>query len=167
MFSEEEWFTYLDEPMQDLISLSWYLLDREEMMTEGLYDYSFVVFPAAKAYEGFLKKFLWDLGLIGKEDWESDRFRIGRSLNPEVPRDLRTGNWIHDDLKKLCDKYKKEGEECLVDVIWKAWKKGRNKIFHYFGGDMEALDLIEARDRLSQIKEAMMLASEYRKRIKG
>lgn len=165
VINDEKWFTYLDEEIAGLVSLSYYLLDREEMVVESLYDYSFVVFPIAKAYEGFLKGFLLDLGLITQSDWESDRFRIGRSLNPELPRELRDKSWVHDDLKRICDKYKKEGEDCAVEKFWKAWKNGRNKVFHYFGTKPVMLSLEEAKERIVMVTDAMELGIEYLSRM--
>ena len=49
-------------------------------------DYSFVVFPFAKAYEGFLKRFFLDAGYIKEEEYFSDEIRIGRILNPHYTK---------------------------------------------------------------------------------
>ena len=75
----------MEEPMRDLVGESYLLLEREERLNENLHDYSFVVFPMAKAYEGFLKKLFFDLGLINKRQYQGDRFRVGKSLNPNLP----------------------------------------------------------------------------------
>jgi hypothetical protein len=63
--------------MKDLMRESFHLLDREKENSSNSHDYAFVVFPAAKAYEGFLKKVLFDLKLITKQQYLGDRFRIG------------------------------------------------------------------------------------------
>ena len=53
------WWAYMDEPMRDLIRESIDLLK----IDNNYHDYGFVVFPAAKAFEGFLKSFftIWKL----------------------------------------------------------------------------------------------------------
>ena len=50
------WWDYLEEDLQELLRESTLLLDKVEKWEKTFHDYSFIVFPAAKAYEGFLKK---------------------------------------------------------------------------------------------------------------
>ena len=73
---------YLSKPQQDLIEEGEYLCN--EVMSDGKYnfnDYSFMVFPFAKAYEGFLKQLLLDVGFISRLDYISDHFRLGKVLS--------------------------------------------------------------------------------------
>ena len=74
---------YMDSVMKDLMQESFDLLALEKKrLVDGLpayHDYGFVVFASAKAYEGFLKKLFLDMGLITKQQFESDHFRIGRA----------------------------------------------------------------------------------------
>lgn len=51
---------------------------------DHIYDYSFFVAPISKAYEGFLKDFFLKIGIISENDYESDRFRVGKTLNPSL-----------------------------------------------------------------------------------
>ena len=39
-------------------------------------DYSYLVFPFAKMYEGFLKQLFLDVGFISERDYYSNHFRI-------------------------------------------------------------------------------------------
>ena len=58
------WWSYLEEDLQELLKESFLIMNILKGMGADLpgaeqkfHDYSFVVFPAAKAYEGFLKKY--------------------------------------------------------------------------------------------------------------
>jgi len=67
---------------------------------DNISDYSFLVFPFAKAYEGFLKRFFLDMKLISKDEYYSDDIRIGRILNP---------NYIKEKSKECVARGKKAG----------------------------------------------------------
>ena len=54
------WYEYLDKFQQELVSVSFALTNKEPALI-GLTDYAFMVFPMAKAYEGFLKKIFFDV----------------------------------------------------------------------------------------------------------
>ncbi len=116
----------------------------------GFSDYSFVVAPFAKAYEGFLKRFFLKLGLITERDYNSDRFRVGKVLNPA----LRDKKW--SVFRKL-EEYHQTGER-LAEHLWQAWKTGRNLIFHYFPHNLHRLSLKEAEERINVILAAMQEA---------
>lgn len=140
---------YLDEGQRELFALSRQLLQKEKRgQGKKLTDYSFVVFPAAKAYEGFLKKFFFDVGLITREDYEGDRFRIGRALNPSLGENHWSGS-IYEHLKNFC------GGEALPFGLWQAWRKSRNLLFHYFLDKERAISLAEAKERLELIEKAV------------
>ncbi len=158
MFTSESWYEYLDEPMQQLVDEAYFLVDHEEMNQSILVDYAFVVFPMAKAYEGFLKKFFYDLELISLADFQGNHFRIGRSLNPDLPKKFQDEHWIYDDLEKLFACHPRAEGKKVPQTLWQAWRMGRNALFHYFPGRHEFIDLDEARVRLNLIKEAMVQA---------
>ena len=147
-FSGKPWWNYLDKVQQDLIKQSLYLVEDEEKRPQALTDYSFVVFPAAKAYEGFLKKYLFVQGLINVQTYEGRRFRIGRSLNPDVHMDQRDEFWLYDDIVRIC------GDQTAREV-WDVWLKCRNQVFHYFVKDPKQLSLEQARAYQNLIIDVM------------
>lgn len=154
-YRESNWWKYLDEPMRDLVQQSFDLLERfkSQDLMSNYHDYSFAVFPMAKAYEGFLKKVFLDMGLITRAQYEGDRFRIGKALNPFLPVRYRSG-WVYGRLVAAC-----RGEE-LPDKLWGVWKRARNRIFHYFPNHQEFLELEEAGQLVEEIAEAMTAAVE-------
>jgi len=114
---------------------------------DSLSDYSFLVFPFAKAYEGFLKRFFLDMKLISKDEYYSDDIRIGRILNP---------NYIKEKsnvFEKVCGKGK-EGRD-VARKLWQVWKRGRNLVFHYFPHNYRRLGYEEALDIINDIVDAM------------
>lgn len=140
-FRDTSWWRFLDETMRELMSQSYKMIEREEAratMGEAYTDYAFVVFPAAKAYEGFLKKLFLDLGVINKLQFNSDHFRIGRSLSPTLPKRYRAG-WVYGKLANFC------GGEDLPMEMWEVWKKGRNRTFHFFPHRLGSTSLAEAK----------------------
>lgn len=149
-FESEGWWSYLDESQRELLKESFLLLEREEGSKDQWHDYAFVVFPAAKAYEGFLKKLFLDLKFLSKESYEGDRFRIGRALNPNLERELR-GESIYDKLKESCN-------EELPEQLWQTWKKSRNLLFHWFPWHKNAISLPEARERVEMVVAAIRTA---------
>jgi len=66
---------YMSSEIRDLIEDGEIILNFvfENKDKADISDYSFIVFPFAKAYEGFLKKFLWDIGLITEDDYYGDK----------------------------------------------------------------------------------------------
>jgi len=144
-------FNYLDEWQQQLVRLSFSLWQREKVTGSQFLDYSFVVFPMAKAYEGFLKRYLLDLGLISKETFESRRFRIGRVLNPDVRPSHQDENWVYDDISQRC------GPE-IVRELWEAWLTCRNRVFHYFPKNTDRLTHEQAGRYIEQLFSVMQAA---------
>lgn len=112
-------------------------------------DYSFLVFPFAKVYEGFLKKLFLALGAINETQYRSDHWRVGKALNPNLEKELRGEESVYDRIQNLCN------DSTLPDVLWNAWKNGRNRIFHYFPGQNQALTLDEAKNTVNLINCAM------------
>ncbi len=150
-FENSNWWKYLDPSMQELMSQSMQMVEREEAratMGEAYQDYAFVVFPAAKAYEGFLKKLFLDMGLIVRQQYNSDHFRIGRALSPNLPKRYRSG-WVYGRLAGLC------GGNQLPDEMWEVWKKGRNRTFHFFPHRLGNISLAEAKLIVGEIAVTM------------
>lgn len=119
-----------------------FVFENKDKSKVGISDYSFIVFPFAKAYEGFLKRFFWDAGLITEDEYFSDEIRIGRLLNP----DYEDNSSIY---KKVC------GGKKVPDKLWKVWKRGRNLVFHYFPHNFRRLGYNEALDIVNGIVDAM------------
>lgn len=149
-YENSNWWRYLTEPMRDLAGQSFALLEREggKAGEYKYHDYSFVVFPMAKAYEGFLKKLFYDLGLINNRQFSGDRFRIGKALNPNLPKRYQW-DWVYDKLALAC-----HGEETPL-LMWEVWKKARNRIFHFFPDHHELISLDQARELIWEIQKAM------------
>ena len=117
---------------------------------DGFSDYSFLVAPFAKAYEGFLKRLFLHLGLINKKQYNSDHFRVGKVLNPA----LRQKKWsVYRKLEDLGEKGQR-----IADHLWQAWKTGRNLIFHYFPHNLNRLTLSQAEERINTILAAIQEA---------
>lgn len=53
------WWDYLEHDLQELLTTSVILSEEVGKWDKKLHDYSFVVFPASKAYEGFFEKTLF------------------------------------------------------------------------------------------------------------
>ncbi|HRT40187.1 MAG TPA: hypothetical protein P5299_02395 [Candidatus Woesebacteria bacterium] len=116
-------------------------------------DYSFLVAPAAKAYEGYLKDFFLKIGLMSPTEYKSDRYRVGKTLNPSLRyRKLSV-------YRKLAD-IREQGEE-LAEILWSAWKLGRNEIFHYFQHNLKKLSREEAEERINQILTAIIKSGKF------
>ncbi len=148
----QAWFLYLDEPQKRLVEIAQDLWRQEKMLKNQFADYSFVVFPMAKAYEGFLKKFFYDMGLIDERDFKSKHFRIGRALNPNLKNYFQDERWVWDDVSRVC------GSK-TADRLWNAWTECRNHLFHYFYNDSKqpliGLSLDDAGKKLDQLALAM------------
>jgi hypothetical protein len=122
-------------------------------------DYSFLVAPIAKAYEGYLKEFFLQLGIIDRNNYNSDRFRVGKTLNPS----LRYKRF--SIFQKLAD-LDPEGES-LAEILWDAWKHGRNEIFHYFPSNVNNLSEKDAVGRINQILEAIAKSGQFLQKHKN
>jgi hypothetical protein len=145
---------YLTARQKQLWEQAEYLLEREkkEVIHPLLVDYGFLVFSAAKVYEGFLKSFLYQMGFISKAGYYDEHFRIGKALNPDLPRRFRDEEWVFDDVAQLCGKP-------VADLLWETWRIARNKVFHYAAQNQERLTLHEAELTVARVSEAMRAAS--------
>lgn len=149
------WWDYLGEDLQKLLKTSEFIYKDVKSWggdlpggSEKFDDYSFVVFPAAKAYEGFLKKMFLDLGFISEEDYYGKHFRIGKALNPSLPRQMRREG-VYTKIVKYC------GGEDLAKKLWDTWKMSRNLVFHWFPDEKNALSFEEAGQRVNLVIDAI------------
>lgn len=149
------WWSYLERDLQKLLKTSEFIYGDVKSWGADLPggksefdDYSFIVFPAAKAYEGFLKKIFLDLGFITEEDYFGKHFRIGKALNPSLPKRLRREG-VYDKIVKYC------GGEGLAETLWETWRQSRNLVFHWFPNERNAISLPEAGERLGMIIKAI------------
>lgn len=143
--SQLEQSKLLEEDLKELLTEASDLVEKVSTWPETFHDYSFVIFPAAKAYEGFLKKLFLDLGFISKDDYYGKRFRIGRALNPQLEKRFRAVESIYDKLANFT------GSNDLGDRLWQTWKYSRNLVFHWFPDEKNAISFDEAKTRLTMI----------------
>lgn len=146
------WWGYIEEDLRDLFRESFLLSEMSGFEKGKFRDYSFVVFPAAKAFEGFLKKLFLDMGFISSEDFWGKRFRIGKALNPNLDTQFHHEG-VYDKIVNHC------GGKELADQLWHTWTLSRNSVFHWFPKEKNALSLDEARTRIDMIIEAMDAAT--------
>jgi len=153
---ERVWWTYAEEDIQKLLESSVFLLNIVRSWGGDLpggkkefHDYSFCVFPAAKAYEGFLKKVFLDMGFIDESAYYGKYFRIGKALNPSLEPRLRKKESVYDKITSYC------GGKDLADALWNAWKEGRNSVTHWFPNEKNSISFGEAQERVMQILLAM------------
>jgi len=160
---EKSWWNYLEEDLQELLRQSLLLIDTVEKWRRNpstgpstelsrtssgqeFHDYAFVVFPAAKAYEGFLKKLFLDLGLISPEQYWGKRFRVGKALNPSLKKSLRQKFGVYYKLITYC-----AGDTGLADTLWDTWRECRNVLFHWFPNEKNAISFEEAKEKFDMI----------------
>ncbi len=141
-------------PMQRQLAIDGQLLieDRERHPNEHLSDYSYLVFPFAKLYEGFLKELFRDLSIITEREYASAHFRLGKVLSPNLVR--RLGN------RSAYNTITKRYNETLANTLWNTWKQGRNLVFHYFPHNVRRLTLAEAKQIVDMIVDSMAVAVE-------
>ncbi len=142
---KRNWWTYLDADLKELLRESTLLISKVSSWEEKFHDYSFIVFPAAKAYEGFLKTLFLDMGFITNEDFVGKRFRIGKALNPSMERRSRARYSVYDKIRDYC------GNDELPQMMWETWKTCRNVLFHWFPNERNSIDFAEAREALMTI----------------
>jgi len=143
---------YLPEEIQGLIEDGEHLMVECHALSSKVSDYSYLVFPFAKAYEGFLKNFFLDLELIKEDEFYGDDIRIGRILNPVF---MEKAFSVYAKLKKV----KGAEEEEVAGMLWESWKKGRNQVFHYFPHNFRRLSREEAAEIINDFIQAMEAAA--------
>jgi hypothetical protein len=139
---------YLSPDMQALVRDGEFLIEdsirhRDAPPT----DFSYLVFPFAKLYEGFLKKLFLDIKIITEREYHSDHFRIGKVLSPNMAR--RLGE--RSAYKQISDRYGAE----LAARLWYTWKEGRNLVFHYFPHNYRSLTRAQALELVNQLVGSM------------
>ena len=145
---EGQFWAYLSQGQRDLLEEGLYLMD--DIIRDHAYqfkDYSFLVFPFAKAYEGFLKQIFKDKKLISRLDYISDHLRLGKLMSPNLIGKLGDRSLY----KKIQEQYSQE----LADKIWNVWKNGRNQILHYFPHNIKAISFNESRGICMDILRTM------------
>jgi len=144
----KDFWQYLSSQQRNLILEGQYLMD--DIIKHNSYqfkDYSFLVFPFAKAYEGFLKQLFKDIKFISHLDYISDHLRLGKLMSPNLIE--RLGD------RSLYKKIQDKNSEDLAKRIWETWKIGRNQIFHYFPHNLKAISFAEAEGIIGQILKTM------------
>lgn len=142
---------YLADEIKGLILDGETLINHAFEHKDKISDCSYLVFPFSKAYEGFLKKLLLDMEFIREDEYYSDDIRIGRLLNPRYIQEH--GNVF----VKLCS-HKGDGGKGgreVATMLWEAWRKGRNQVFHFFPHNFRKLSFDEALDTIAFICSAM------------
>ncbi len=146
---EKPWAGYVQEDILELMEESQILLKVVPSWGDKFDDYSFVVFPVAKAYEGFLKKFFLDMKFITEEDYYGKHFRIGKALNPAIRKDIPGVESIYDKVADYC------GGKDLANTLWETWRECRNLVFHWFPNEKNAITLDMAQSRFEMIINAI------------
>jgi hypothetical protein len=152
------WWEYLSPDLKDLLQESFLLLKQASEGGHVYPDYAFMVFPAAKAYEGFLKKLFLDQGFITSADYYGKRFRIGKALNPSLEEKYRHES-VYDKIVTYC------GGRELADQLWETWKGSRNTVFHWFPDLKSNVSLAEAIQKVLAVIQAIDLASQHCKTL--
>lgn len=148
VFKTSNFWFYLSQNQKDLLNEGMYLMN--DVIKDKAYhfkDYSFLVFPFAKAYEGFLKQLFKDIKFISHLDYISDHLRLGKLMSPNLVGKLGQRSLY----KKIKDKV---GQD-LADKIWECWKIGRNQVFHYYPHNLKALKFEEAETIVEKILQTM------------
>jgi hypothetical protein len=144
---------YLSAPQRVLSGDGAFLLaDAANHRNEEPTDYSYIVFPYAKLYEGFLKDLFLDLSIIDDWDYRSDHYRIGKALSPNLAR--RLGRF------SAYGQVESRFSKGLASRLWHTWKNGRNLVFHYFPHNYRALTLDQATVLVQLLTETMAAAVE-------
>lgn len=142
--SYSDFWNYLSQGQKDLILGGEHLMN--DVIRERNYefkDYSFLIFPYAKAYEGYLKQLFRDLKFFSHLDYISDHLRLGKLLSPHLISRLED--------RSLYLKIKNNSTKDLADRIWNTWKMGRNQVFHYFPHNTKAVSFEGAEKIVAEI----------------
>lgn len=150
LITREDIWDYFSTTQRDLILEGKYLMDITDSYPHKFKDYSFLVFPFAKAYEGFLKQLFLDVDFISHLDYISDHFRLGKYLSPHLVG--RLGE------RSLYSKIIKNSSEELANKIWNTWKYSRNEIFHYYPHNIKRVTQEEAKEMNEDILHIMVKA---------
>ncbi|MBT6401247.1 hypothetical protein HN803_05415 [candidate division WWE3 bacterium] len=144
---ESKLWEFFPEEIKGLIADGEHLLIECHALSGKVSDYSYLVFPFAKAYEGFLKHYFLELELIHEDEFYGDDIRIGRILNPMF---MEKKFSVYAKLKKI-----KGYDPDMPEHLWKIWRRGRNQVFHYFPHNFRRLSKEESADIINGMVGAM------------
>ena len=141
-------WNYFSPDQRVMASDGAYLLaDIEQHHDSTPTDYSYLVFPFAKLYEGFLKQLFLDLGVISEKEYNSEHYRIGKSLSPNLVGRLRA----RSAYRQIQDRYGKESGHKVVAYLEKRKKYG----ISLFPGYLRALTHEAAQAIVHQMVDTM------------
>lgn len=144
---------YLTQEMKELVVEGEALLKSCQLSGEiEVKDFSYLVFPWGKLYEGFLKKVFLDLNFITSEDFYGNEVRIGKLLSTGMGNKPPHRLSIVNELSSS----KILGEN-LTKVMRGVWKNSRNLVFHFFPDNVYKLDLDTAKKRINEVVKCMEL----------
>jgi len=152
--------------IQSHLIWNYFSLTQKDLIVEGKYlvdiikphrfkDYSFLVFPFAKTYEGFLKQLFLDVGFITHMDYISDHFRVGKYLSPNMMHRLKE--------KSVFASIRNQTTEDLAKKIWQVWKDGRNEVIHYYPHNLKRISYAQAISMDEDILQTMVRAYDQLK----
>lgn len=148
MSTSSRLWQYLAPDMQALLRDGEFLVEDSLRHTDAPpTDFSYIVFPFAKLYEGFLKKLFLDSGIITQREYHSDHFRIGKVLSPNMARRLGS----RSAYSEISNRYGNE----LAARLWHTWKEGRNLVFHYFPHNLRRLTRKSAVELINTLTNTM------------
>ena len=158
----QAWFDVLEERDKHLVRQAVFLLDREKKMPQDnmILSYGYLVFSSAKAYEGFLKKMFLQFGYLSERAYRDDHFRIGRSLNPDLPMKIRSRDWVYQRVVDGCS-------QSIAQELWLVWQECRNKVFHAHVNNPDVVTLEEAEIMITRIINAMKYLVECERIVNG
>jgi hypothetical protein len=146
-----EFWKYLSQTQKDLILQGDYLMNNViKNQNYEFKDYSFLIFPYAKAYEGFLKQLFLDIKFISHLDYISTHLRLGKLMSPNLVQKLGDRSIYQQIINR--------SSQSTADIIWQTWTSGRNQIFHYFPHNLRAVTFNEAEEIITQIIQTMEIA---------
>jgi len=115
--------------------------DSYRIFNSLLNDFSVMVFPSAKAFEGYIKKLLLTIGLITEKEIKENPYKsIGKILDGEEIK------------KKLLDKKR---DRTIPKLLAVQWDLCRNIILHYDLDQPEIISKEEALKKIEDIHEAI------------
>jgi hypothetical protein len=139
---------YLSQTQQDLLLEGDYLLN--ELIrnhTHRFKDYSFLVFPSAKAFEGYLKRIFLDVGFISHLDYISNHLRLGKLMSPNLVEKLGD--------RSLYFHIREVASVEFADRVWHTWTLGRNEVFHYYPHNIKMISYERAEEIINEITQTM------------
>jgi len=144
---------YLSEDMRDLAIEGEKLLNSCNLSGDiSIKDFSYLVFPWGKLYEGFLKKIFLDLKFITPEDYYGNDIRIGKLISSGIGDKPPHRLSIYREISS-----NKILGENLTKIIKGVWKNSRNMVFHFFPNNVYSIDLETAKKRINETVKCMEL----------